>query len=89
LRHANSASHKNNIKENTSSLNTDYKNSDKKTSEKCKFQEHWLDIELFKPWLRKVSHDINLFFCSFCDKSMVPDLSKIYRHAESKAHIEI
>ncbi|EFN72089.1 hypothetical protein EAG_03057, partial [Camponotus floridanus] len=81
------------IKENNSVLNTNNennnKNSDKKISEKYKFQEQWLQIELFKPWLRKVSHDENLFFCSFCDKSMRGDLSKIYRHAESKAHIEI
>jgi len=93
LRHADSACHKNNIKENNSSLSTDNqnnnKNSDKKISEKYKFQDQWLEIELFKPWLRKVSHDINSFFCSFCDKSMRGDLSKIYRHAESKAHIEI
>lgn len=48
-----------------------------------------MEIELFKPWLHKISHDISSFFCSFCDKSMKADLSKIYRHAESKAHIEI
>lgn len=48
-----------------------------------------MEIELLKPWLRKVSHDENLFFCSFCNKSMVGGLSQIYRHAESKAHIEI
>src|SRR5580765_5994082 len=82
LRHADSACHKNNIEESTSLLLNEDNGSNKKT-----FRQQWLDIELFKPWLREVSNDINSFFCSFCDKSMVGGLSQIYRHAESKAHI--
>lgn len=69
LRHADSACHKNNIKENTPSLlNIDNKNSNKEISAtininlKKKFREQWLDVELFKPWLRKASH---IFFVHF------------------------
>ncbi|KAM0726713.1 hypothetical protein ACS0PU_007897 [Formica fusca] len=90
LRHADSACHKNNMKESTSLLlNADNRSLNKKLTEKHKFKQRWLEIELFKPWLREVSHDKNSFFCSFCDKSMVGGLSQIYRHAESIAHIEI
>ncbi|KAM0727925.1 Zinc finger protein 862 [Formica fusca] len=90
LRHADSVCHKNNMKESTSLLlNADNKSLNKKLTEKHKFKQQWLEIELFKPWLREVSHDKNSFFCSFCDKSMVGSLSQIYRHAESIAHIEI
>ncbi|KAL6419177.1 hypothetical protein ACFW04_014054 [Cataglyphis niger] len=31
-------------------------------------------------------NDVNSFFCSICDKSIVGGLSQIYRHAESKIH---
>ena len=69
LRHADSACHKNNIEKSTSLLSNEDKGSNKQT-----FRQQWLDIELFKPWLREVSNDINSFFCSFCDKSMVGGL---------------
>ena len=79
LRHANSKCHKNNVKNNLS------ESSDKKVLNH-KFRQQWLDNELFKPWLREVSHDMYSFFCLFCNKSIVGGLSKIYRHAESKIH---
>ena len=31
--------------------------SDKRTKYKCSFQEDWLSIDDFKPWLRKVEGD--------------------------------
>lgn len=84
LRHVNSACHKINMKEGKS-FN---KKLNKKAAEKRKFKHKWLEIKLFKPWIREVPDDRYSFFCSFCDKSMVGGLSQIYRHAKSKAHIE-
>lgn len=88
-RHADSASHKNNTKENTSPLlnNEDVK-SKRKISE-IKFKQQWLDIQKFKPWLREVSHDEHSFFCLICEKSFHGGLSHINRHAQSKTHINI
>jgi hypothetical protein len=89
LRHANSTCHKNNIKENTSLLNSNNVNSIKKISRKSKFQQKWLDNKQFKPWLCEVAHNENLSFCSFCNKSIVGGKSQISRHGKSKAHIKM
>ncbi|XP_018393986.1 PREDICTED: uncharacterized protein LOC108772816, partial [Cyphomyrmex costatus] len=51
------------------------------------FQSKWLYIEEFKHWLRKVPGDDSLCYCIICDKSFACGLSQIYRHAETKAHI--
>jgi len=89
LRHADSASHKKNIQENTLSLNDNNENSHKNIYKKSTFQPQWMEIELFKPWLREVPHNKSSFFCTFCDKSTVGNLSHIYRHAESKPYINM
>lgn len=94
-RHADSSFHKNKIQKTTSvSVNNENENENsKKNSAKItnkntkKFRQQWLDIKLFQPWLREVSHDENLCFCSFCDKYMTANFSHIYRHAESVAHV--
>jgi len=89
LRHADSAFHKKNIQENTLSLNDNNENSHKNIYKKSTFQLQWMEIELFKPWLREVPHKKISFFCTFCDKSIIGDLSHIYRYAESKPHINV
>lgn len=89
LRHANSTCHKNNMKENTSLLNRNNASSIKKVSRKSKFQQKWLDIKQFKPWLSEVLHNENLSFCSFCNKYIVGGISQIFRHAKSNAHIKL
>ncbi|KAL6434456.1 hypothetical protein ACFW04_006098 [Cataglyphis niger] len=87
LRHADSTCHKNNIRESTSlSLNNDNNVRPNKTIPRKCFQQHWLEIDLFKPWLREVSHDVNSFFCTFCNTSVIGGLSQIYRHAETIKH---
>jgi len=85
LKHANSAYHLNsnkknvnNINENTLSLlNNDNRNSHKYIPQKYKFQQQWLEIELFKPWLCNTLSDHHdhfsdhiFIFCSFCNKSV-------------------
>lgn len=90
-RHADSACHRNNIdKAKTVLADVDCKNDlpTKKSSRKSVFQQRWLEIEQFKCWLHEVPHDTNLFFCSICDKTIAGGLSQIYRHAESKTHID-
>jgi len=54
-----------------------------------KFQQEWLEIEQFQPWLHEASHDKQLFFCSSCENYMNAKLSIIYRHAKSAAHVAI
>lgn len=82
-RHAKSAHHKKNIE--NPSLNNNVIS--KKISSRRKiFKQRWLEIERFKPWLREVEHDENLFFCMICDKTVAGGLSQIYRHSESKIH---
>jgi len=73
----------------TLSLNDSNENSHKNIYKKPTFEPQWMEIELFKPWSREVPHNKSSFFCTFCDKSMVGDLSHIYRHAESKPHINM
>nr|XP_012214424.1 PREDICTED: uncharacterized protein LOC105667289 [Linepithema humile] len=89
LRHANSTCHKNNMKENTSLLNSNNVSSIKKMPRRSKFQQKWLDIKQFKPWLSDVPHNENLSLCSFCNKCIVGGISQIFRHAKSKAHIKL
>ena len=43
--------------------------SDKRIKYKCSFQEDWLSIDDFKPWLRKVG-DKHSAKCSVCFKSI-------------------
>lgn len=72
------------------SLNNDNdKNSQKNVYKKSTFQPQWMEIDLLKPWLREVPRNKSSFFCTFCNKSMIGDLSHIYRHAESKLHINM
>jgi len=83
LRHADSASHRNNIKKNLL-----HNESLQKT---CKiFRHKWLDMEQYKCWLREVPHDTSLFFCLICDKYITigGGLSNIQQHAESKKHLD-
>lgn len=84
-RHADSAYHKNQIKENTSSLLNNVP-LEKNISNTYKFQEEWLEDVYFRPWLRKVSHDKGLCFCSFCEIYITAKMSCIHRHAESDTH---
>lgn len=86
-KHADSASHKNNIEKSTSLSSNDNVSSTKKEWGK-KFKQQWLEFDIFKPWLREVSNDSNSFFCSICDKCISGGLSQIYRHAESKSHLQ-
>lgn len=79
LRHADSKSHQ--MKENKIFLQP-------RKSEQRKFRQQWLDIDLFKPWLRGVPHDIYSFSCTFCNKIMIGGLSQIHRHADSASHKE-
>ena len=48
--------------------------SDKRIKYKCSFQEDWLSIDDFKPWLRKVGDNIlqNVLFVS----KLFPSLDK-------------
>ena len=86
-RHADSTSHKNNIRGNTSvPLNNNYASLEKNISKTLKFQHQWLEIENFQPWLREASHDEKLCFCSFCNIYIIAKLSGIDRHANSVAH---
>ena len=85
-RHANSASHKDKMKQNISDDNISPRTKISKYN--IKFQKEWLDIALFKPWLREVSNDKRAFFYTFCNKSFIGDLSNVYRHAFSKKHVE-
>lgn len=57
-------------------------------SQKRKFRQQWLDIELIKPWLRQVLHNEYAFSCLFCDLTIVGGLSQIYCHENSVAHKE-
>nr|XP_012219350.1 PREDICTED: zinc finger MYM-type protein 6 isoform X2 [Linepithema humile] len=77
------------MKEKNTSLNSNNGSLTKKISRRRKFQQKWLDVEQFKPWLCEVSHNENLFFCSFCNKSIVGGKSQIWRHGKSKAHIKM
>ena len=43
--------------------------SDKRKKYKCSFQEYWLSIDDFKPWLRKVEGDKCSAKCSVCFKT--------------------
>lgn len=86
LRHANSESHKNNIEKSQSLLNNDDESWNKKIPQKHRFQQQWLEIDLFKPWLREVSNDEYSFSCIVCNTSGSAGLTKIYRHSESKIH---
>ena len=89
-RHVNSTCHKNNIEKIASlSLQNNDIIVEKNISHTQKFRQEWLDIELFKPWLREASHDKTLFFCAFCEKYMDAYVSHIYRHADSETHIKI
>ena len=44
--------------------------SDKRIKYKCSFQEDWLSIDDFKPWLRKVEGDKHSAKCSVCFKTI-------------------
>lgn len=85
-KHEESAYHKNNIKNNNTSCNFNESAISKKS--KKVFKKQWLEIEELKIWLREVSNNKNLFFCCICNKSFTAGLSKIYRHADSKIHVE-
>jgi len=84
-KHAESAQHKKNIEKNTS-IDNDVISKEKPKLCSRIFLPKWLDIEEFKPWLRQVQNDVNLFSCSICDITHVAGLSQIYRHAQSKIH---
>ena len=86
LRHADSAFHKNNLKENAL-LNNDDVNLPIKKSRKSVFQPAWLEIKEYKFWLREIPHNANSFFCLICDRSIIGGLSQIHRHAESTIHV--
>lgn len=90
-RHANSVSHRNNMKENTSSNDDNVTDDDveNKTPSKSAFKTKWLDRNDYKLWLREVPHDKNMCFCTVCDKSFVACLTHIRRHAESKSHLHL
>ncbi|XP_036149145.1 uncharacterized protein LOC118647771 [Monomorium pharaonis] len=88
-RHANSTPHKENLQKATFSLTKNDDINETISQTKQKFRQEWLDIELFKPWLREASHDKTLFFCEFCEKYMDARLSHIYRHADSAVHLKI
>ncbi|KYN05168.1 PREDICTED: uncharacterized protein LOC108771904 [Cyphomyrmex costatus] len=83
-RHAESAHHKNNIR----NKDGDDDSSLAKRSRKSVFQYRWLDRVEFKSWLREVPYDSSLFFCLICDKSVAGGLSQIVRHSKSKVHIK-
>lgn len=87
-KHADSASHRSNIQKSASLLSNDNSISSTKKEWDKKFQQQWLEIEIFKPWLREVPNDSNSCFCLICNKSMSGGLSQIYRHAESKLHLQ-
>jgi len=83
-RHADSASHRNNIKKELLLHNENLQKT-------CKiFRQKWLDMEQYKCWLREVPHDTSLFFCLVCDKYITigGGLSNIQQHAESKKHLD-
>jgi len=84
-RHADSACHKNNIKENVPCNNSDETLKYEKQYTRT-FRPQWLEMKEFKSWLREVPDNASSFFCLFCDRSFSGGLSQIYRHAESKMH---
>ncbi|EZA53841.1 hypothetical protein X777_06645 [Ooceraea biroi] len=80
-KHVDSACHKKNSKENNA---TDSKNETPRTIRT--FRQQWLDIHEFKPWLREVSNNKSVAFCTICNKMFTCGTSQIYRHAESQMH---
>jgi len=86
-RHADSACHNEKINETNFERNNDANEKNISFGAQQTFRQQWLDIEIFKPWLREVSHDKKLCFCAFCEIYLAAKLSNIYRHAESEIHI--
>ncbi|EZA47181.1 hypothetical protein X777_16585, partial [Ooceraea biroi] len=87
-RHADSARHRKNSKQNIFSYSDDDGTSKVQTPRKKMFQQQRLEIDKFKPWLREVPHNDILFFCLSCDKTITADLSYIYRQAVCTTHIK-
>ncbi|XP_070526379.1 protein FAM200A-like [Cardiocondyla obscurior] len=85
-----SACHKNNIIKNTSSSSgISVEDTNKKSVYNIHFRKQWLDIPKFKLWLREVLDDKTSYFCTICKKSFKYVTKRnIYRHAESKTHID-
>lgn len=77
-RHADSACHRNNLKENLENISL---------SKKPVFRNEWLDIIDYKLWLRTLPHDKSVYYCTICDESYVAYISHIRRHAESQRHL--
>jgi len=82
-RHADSACHKNNIKENI--INDNEQQEEKRVG---RFRQQWLDIDNFQPWLREVPDNNTLALCIICNKTIAAKISHLYRHAESEMHRE-
>ena len=65
--------------------------SDKRIKYKCSFQEDWLSIDDFKPWLRKVEGDKHSAKCSVCFKTISiagQGVKALESHAKSSKHNE-
>ena len=65
--------------------------SDKRIKYKCSFQEDWLSIDDFKPWLRKVEGDKHSAKCSVCFKTILitgQGVKVLESHAKSSKHNE-
>jgi len=87
-KHADSVNHKNNIK--TNSLFNSLSNNNLPIKRVRKFKQSWLDIEEFKDWLREkvMENNLSVPYCIVCNMSIAGDVSHIYSHAKSKAHID-
>ena len=63
--------------------------SDKRIKYKCSFQEDWLSIDDFKPWLRKVEGDKHSAKCSVCFKTISiagQGVKPLESHCKSSKH---
>lgn len=53
---------------------------------KRSFVEAWLNDKRYKCWIRKVSSDDSIYYCTICDKNFSCNAAHVSRHADSARH---
>jgi len=53
---------------------------------KRSFADAWLSDDRYKSWIRKVSSDDSLYYCTICNKNFSCNSTHVSRHADSAYH---